>query len=188
MLKPIVSMNQMAMNESIATTCCYVWNGTSLLGSASLPHGGALKANSKSPLYLKLSDTDSCALNSSWLNYHAGHVNNATYAGYVINKGLPGRIGSLDETPGHYEDWVVYKHNATADWEPIRDTVTTALKPFITAVPGGYCAHNGDANCPYYKVTSFAGSFTHTGATSGHYTWTGGNSWLADHTAVQYSS
>ena len=186
MLKPIVSMNQMAMNESIATTCCYVWNGTSILGSASLPHGGQLKANNKTNLYLALSETTSVPLNSSWLNYHAGHVNNAEYAGYVINKGLPGRIGCELETPGHYDDWVVYQHNANGNWEPIHDKVTTALKCFIT--PIGYCAHNGDANCPYVKVTSFAKSFTHTGATSGHYTWTGGNSWLADHTAVQYSS
>ena len=52
----------------------------------------------------------------------------------------------------------------------------------------GYCDHKNNPTCPYFKETKFAGAFTHTGATSGHYTWTGGNSWLADHTAVQYSS
>ena len=187
MLKPIVSMNQMAMNESIATTCCYVWNGTSILGSASLPHGGSLKANSSTNYYVQIGNCN-VPLHTSWLKYTAGHVNDSTYAGYVINKGLPGRIGCELETPGHYDDWVVYQHNANGNWEPIHDEVTTALKSFITPVKGGFCAHNGDANCPYVKVTSFANSFTHTGATSGHYTWTGGNSWLADHKAVQFSS
>ena len=187
MLKPIVSMNQMAMNESIATTCCYVWNGTSLLGSASLPHGGQLKANTKTGSYLALSDTSSAPLNSSWFNFHQGHVNNAEYAGYYISKGLAKRIGEPVVDPiVKYDDWVVYRHNVGEEWEAIRDPATTLLKSFIT--PIGYCAHNGDANCPYYKVTSFADSFTHTGATSGHYTWTSGNSWLADHKAVQFSS
>ena len=66
----------------------------------------------------------------------------------------------------------------------------TTMKDLIAwgDVKEGYCDHKNPETCPYFKVTSFAGKFTHTGATSAHYDMTGGNSWLADHTAVQYSS
>ena len=53
MLKPVVNMNKMAMNESIATTCCFVWNGTSYAGSATMPHGGTLVAKYNTAYYLK---------------------------------------------------------------------------------------------------------------------------------------
>ena len=175
MLKPIVSMNQMAMNESIATTCCYVWNGNSILGSASLPHGGTL-VGKKNPTVWYVNGKE---LNGTWVSWTSGHVTDkgadAGVAGYVVTNAMDGTLGS---------------HNHGA-----------AIAGFATmdeAVAGGYvkyatCNHS-DADraagyCPYVKVTGgFNGKFTHTGATSAHYDRTSGNSWLADHTAVQFSS
>ena len=168
MLKPIVSMNQMAMNESIATTCCYVWNGTSLLGSASLPHGGQLVAKSNTSSYVKI-DNAYYPLNGTWYGYTGGHVANSVAASDVVTTATDGTLGYHDHTVG-------------TGFMSMKDAIAAGF------VKEGYCDHKNPATCPYFKETKFAGAFTHTGATSGHYTWTGGNSWLADHTAVQYSS
>ena len=175
MLKPIVSMNQMAMNESIATTCCYVWNGTSLLGSASLPHGGSLKANTKTTSYVRLSDTTSAVLNSSWYGYTGGHVAKKSAAGRIITYSTDGKDGA--------HNWNVKDNNG--NFTTIADLIKNNE---IKEVAGGFCDHVNNPTCPYYKETSFTGTFTHTGATSAHYDMTSGNKWLADHTAVQYSS
>ena len=116
MLKPIVSMNQMAMNESIATTCCYVWNGTSLLGSASLPHGGSLKAGSKTQWYVwNGTKTEATNLNSSWLSWQGGHVTTA-YAGLKLSTGVNG-------------DWIVYSHSNDGNWDTLYKDGKPVLLP-----------------------------------------------------------
>ena len=172
MLKPIVSMNQMAMNESIATTCCYVWNGTSLLGSASLPHGGQLKAGSSTTWYVWNGDkTNATEMNSSWLSWQGGHVNPA-YAGLKLSTGVKG-------------DWIVYSHSNDGNWDTLYDANGNLKTNIATA---GFCDHKNPETCKYFSRTNFSGKFTHTGATSAHYDMTSGNKWLADHTAVQYSS
>ena len=173
MLKPIVSMNQMAMNESIATTCCYVWNGTSLLGSASLPHGGQLVAGSTTTYYTwNEGRTSAAAINGSWLNWKGGHVN-TKYAGY--------RYNAVD-SQGNNIAFISDKNGVKiADLYNADGTVNTAV------ATAGYCDHKG-ADCWYTKETSFDKTFTHVGATSAHYTWTSGHEWLKDHTAVQFSS
>ena len=176
MLKPIVSMNQMAMNESIATTCCYVWNGTSILGSASLPHGGQLVAKTDTKSYVKI-DNAYYPLNSTWWGYTAGHAAQPDTASQVITT-------SSDETAtGGIHDWVV--KNATGNFWKLDDLLGTQ---WVTKSVGGYCDHVNNPNCPYFKETKYTGTFKHTGATSAHYTWTSGNTWLADHPAVQFSS
>ena len=170
MLKPIVSMNQMAMNESIATTCCYVWNGTSLLGSASLPHGGQLVAGSKTTYYTWNADrTVAKEINKSWLNWTGGHVN-PNFASWKYN---------AVDSQGNNVAYVT-KDN-------VRDDLYIGDKVNSNIAFAGYCDHKG-ADCWYTKETSFDKTFTHVGATSAHYTWTTGHKWLMDHEAVQFSS
>ena len=168
MLKPIVSMNQMAMNESIATTCCYVWNGNSILGSASLPHGGQLKANSNSASYVQIGNTK-YPLNSTWYGYTGGHVVNGDTAQCVVTTAIDGTLG-------------YHSHVGVNGFSTMKEGIAAGF------IKEGYCDHKNPETCPYFKETKFAGSFTHTGATSAHYDMTSGNRWLADHTAVQYSS
>ena len=172
MLKPIVSMNQMAMNESIATTCCYVWNGTSILGSASLPHGGQLKAGSSTTWYVwNGNKTNATELHSSWLNWTKGHVN-PDWAGSRYATGVNG-------------DDILYYHSVNNDWRPLYNADGSLNTAYATA---GFCDHKNPETCKYFNRTNFNGKFKHVGATSAHYTWTSGNSWLADHDAVQFSS
>ena len=171
MLKPIVSMNQMAMNESIATTCCYVWNGTSLLGSASLPHGGQLVAGSKTTYYTWNKDrTGAAAISGSWLNWKGGHVR-PVFADWKYNA-----VDSQGNNVAY-----VSKDNVRTDLY-VNGVVNAEI-----AIDANYCDHKG-ADCWYTKETSFNKSFTHVGSTSAHYTYTGGHSWLADHPAAQFSS
>ena len=172
MLKPIVSMNQMAMNESIATTCCYVWNGNSILGSASLPHGGTLVGNKSGTKYY----VNGTEMDSSWMNWTAGHVT-PTYARYKVTTGVDGK-------------WIVIDHSRSGYWENLYND-DGSLKTVIATAK--VCNHSdtdrANGYCPYVKVSgSYTGKFTHTGATSAHYNLTGGNSWLVDHDAVQFSS
>ena len=175
MLKPIVSMNQMAMNESIATTCCYVWNGTSILGSASLPHGGKLNAGSETPYYTwDEGHNNAVAIDSSWLKWTGGHVSTA----YASKKYLYNGVDSEGKN-------IVYIEGNPTSAAPLFDA-NGKLNTKI-AVNGTFCTHNS-SDCWYTKETSFAKSFQHVGATSAHYTWTSGHEWLKDHTAVQFSS
>ena len=168
MLKPIVSMNQMAMNESIATTCCYVWNGTSLLGSASLPHGGQLVADSKTTSYVQVGDTR-YPLNGTWYNYTKGHANSKAAAASIVTTTLN-------------DGWAYHDYMNPGTLTLMKDASVTDVAPV------DFCDHKNPETCPYFKETVFAKSFTHVGATSAHYTWTGGHEWLKDHTAVQFSS
>lgn len=160
MLKPIVSMNTMAMNESIATTCCFVWNGTSYAGSASLPHGGKLVGSSSSTYYFKNANRGT-VVSKGWLNYKYGHV----VCGGTVENSAPYESGGK---------WYV------------GDALISSL-PTTDVKPTAYCDHSIAANCEYEKVSSFSG-MKHIGATSAHYTYTSGNNWLVDHTAYQYSS
>ena len=174
MLKPIVSMNQMAMNESIATTCCYVWNGNSILGSASLPHGGTLVGNKNSTKWY----VNGKELNGTWVSWQGGHVTtkgaDAGVAGCVVTKSMQNVLG-------------YHSHVGTNGFSSMDEGKAAGFIEFTT------CNHS-DADraagyCPYVKVTGgYNGTFTHTGATSAHYDRTSGNSWLVDHDAVQFSS
>ena len=164
MIKPVISMNKMAMNESIATTCCYVWKGTSLLGSPVLPHGGKLVADTKTESYVQIDNTR-YPLNNTWWGYTGGHANSGNAAASVVTKNTEGKLGYHDHNVGN-------SFTLMADGEVTKE----------------FCDHKNAEICPYFKVTNFIDTFTHTGATSAHYTWTAGNEWLADHPAQQFMS
>ena len=165
MLKPVVSMNTMAMNESIATTCCYVWNGTSLAGAASLPHGGELVAKSNTTYYTAIGGAE---MNKSWVNWTGGHV-----------------IDAYAAKNGHYHANLEGKGVVTTpnDADVLMDA---AAGPAYEWVKLGFCSHN-DSNCPYVKESKLD-YMKHVGATSAHYSFTANNEWKMDHQAFQYAS
>ena len=165
MLKPVVNMNKMAMNESIATTCCFVWNGTSYAGSATMPHGGTLVAKYNTTYYLKDANRG-VEVSKGWINWKGGHITNRTLM-----------ANAPFESAG---SWYV----AGVDTQVTE--LVSANSANLTGITFGWCDHN-NAGCAYEKVSTLA-SMTHVGATSAHYNYTSGNSWLADHTAYQYSS
>ncbi len=175
MLKPIVSMNQMAMNESIATTCCYTWNGN-VTGSASVLHGGKLDVSYSYRYFYPETYTGDknfvgaeYEVSRGWLNTNLPVVPNWEYRGFVVSAGaLPYQSGA--EWYDGYGDKPITKDNGLA----LSDY---GKEHWLYKNPATF----------YNKVMSGT-SITHTGATSAHYKWTSGNNWLADHDAVQYSS
>ena len=156
MLKPVVNMNKMAMNESIATTCCFVWNGTSYAGSATMPHGGTLVAKYNMAYYLK--SNRGLEISKGWINWKGGHITDAFWNSYVPY-----------ESAGKW-----YTNYPTSGTELSTANATAQGWGGITF---GWCDHN-NAGCAYEKVSTLS-SMTHVGATSAHYNYTSGNSSLA---------
>lgn len=164
MIKPIVNMNRMAMNESIATTCCYAWNGTSLLGSAQVLHGGNLGAVTYFKYYYPETN-NSVQVNEAWMN--VGVVPNYNYRDRVTGTtNLPYLSGG---------EW--YDGQAAITKFGGLELTEAGKEAWLIARPVNY-----------YKQTVDHVEITHTGATSAHYQWQNGNAWLVDHKAVQYSS
>ena len=170
MLKPIVSMNQMAMNESIATTCCYTWNGN-VTGSASVLHGGKLDVSYSYRYFYPQTYTGTkangwkdaeCEISKGWLNV--------------------GVAPSRDNMSAAQHDYVPYQ--CGGEWCLEGKVLTKfggleiadGVKDWVIKTPN------------FYTSVKTGTNITHVGATSAHYRWTSGNSWLADHEAVQFSS
>ena len=165
MLKPIVSMNQMAMNESIATTCCYKWNGVSITGSATVLHGGELKVNYSYEYIYPGTDAPGATkvvVSSGWLTVPCVPTGSDNYEFVKTAANLP--------------------YKSAGDWY-YGDTA-------ITTNGGNIVVGNWAFTDPtsYYTKKVAGKSIQHVGATSAHDEWTSGNNWLADHAAVQYSS
>ena len=168
MLKPIVSMNQMAMNESIATTCCYTWNGN-VTGAANVLHGGKLDV--KRSYYYVYPGTESPAsaqevvVSSGWLNVPVVPVGADNYA-------------RVSDTP------VPYK--SAGDWYYGEEAITTNNCNYEVDKSRWYFT---DPTTYYVKLEDVKKRvIKHVGSTSAHYKWTSGNEWLADHAAARFSS
>lgn len=175
MQKPAVELHEMAMNESIATTCCYVWNGVSLVGSASLPHGGRLTPKYDTKYYYSMTGV-SGQVSSIWLDKSVG-----------IH---PGTQKAADETYAVWRDpkdneWYVATSSGTY-------CVTTGDGFQIDNSPGALFARNyrmkNIRSTRDATVTRTLVHFIHSRSTSPHNMYTSGNNWLPDHQAYQYSS
>lgn len=164
MIKPIVNMNYMAMNESIATTCCYAWNGTSILGTAQVLHGGKLDATTYYK-YFYPETHDEVEVKPVWMN-----------VGIVPNWEYRSRVADVANLP----------YLSGGEWYDGQ----TALTQFggTTLTDAGKIAWVIASPTSYFKKTVDHTEIKHIGATSAHYQWQNGNAWLVDHNAVQYSS
>ena len=177
MLKPIVSMNQMAMNESIATTCCYTWNGN-VTGSASVLHGGKLDVSYSYRYFYPETYTGDknfvgaeFEISKGWLSNGLPVVPNWETKGIATQAGgMPYKCG------GEWYDFFSEKPEA----------ITKDNGLALTDYGKEHWLLKNPAT--FYNNVVAGTNITHTGATSAHYKWTSGNSWLSDHDAVQYSS
>ena len=166
MLKPIVSMNQMAMNESIATTCCYKWNGNTITGSATVLHGGKIDANVKYGYYYPGTDAPDAEVfevSNGWLNVPC----------YYVGVDYRDVLGSEYNLP----------YKSSGDWYTGTTPITSNQGNIVLDTNWKFADP-----ASYYVKYKKSTTLNHVGSTSAHYKWTEGNNWLADHTAVQYSS
>lgn len=166
MIKPIISMNEMSMNESIATTCCYRWNGTSITGTAAVLHGGKLNVAYKYGYYYPGTDAPGATpvkVSEGWLNVPCVPTGADNYTFVENAANLPFYSGG---------DWYL------ANDIPITEN-------------NGHIVRDG---WKFVEPTTFYTKYVmdtniqHVGSTSAHYTWVKGNEWLADHTAEQFMS
>lgn len=162
--RPIVSLCEMAMNESIATTCCYKWNGVSITGSASVLHGGKLKKESSTRYFF----LEGGEIPGVWLNKS------------IKIRPLTASFASGVTSVWHDEEkWYVMRDGKTIQVTDEYGKVISSNGMFTT----GNILGNKNR---YNRQTTY--TIMHVGSTSAHYQWTSGNNWRPDHLAVQYSS
>ena len=173
MQKPAVELHEMAMNESIATTCCCVWNGVSLVGSASLPHGGRLTPKYDTRYYYSMTGV-SGQVSAIWLDSSVG-IHPRTQTG-------------VDET------YAVWRDPDNNEWY-----VATSSGEYCVTKNNGFEINNDVYFARNFKMNNIRKTrdatatrtlvhFIHSRSTSPHNMYTSGNNWLPDHQAYQYSS
>ena len=158
MLMPIVSMNKMSMNESVAASCCWRY----VLGVheqyPEILHGGKIGTTYEVKLKLK-GDYAVSGVKSGWLALP-----------YDVAVGDASRAIYYD---ANLDDWF---------WQ---DGGKVYLKdnPNLLDIVKSPCPHN-DGSCSYYEEVPTYSQDMHIGATSAHVT----DNWADPHKAVQYSS
>ena len=160
MLMPIVSMNKMSMNESVAASCCWRY----VLGVheqyPEILHGGKIGTTYEVKLQLK-GDYVANGVASGWLSQ-----------GYDVAPALAWQSISYNPDTNQWyrrsDKWIV---NATS------------VAPFVVAGTQG-CPHN-DGSCSYYAEVPTYSQDMHIGATSAH---ANKKNWAEPHKAEQYSS
>ena len=158
MLMPIVSMNKMSMNESVAASCCWRY----VLGVheqyPEILHGGKIGTTYEVILQLK-GDYVTNGVASGWLSQ-----------GYDVTPDLAWQSISYNpDTKQWYrpgDNWIV---NATN------------VAPYVVK---SSCPHD-DGSCSYYKEVDNYQQNMHIGATSAH---ANKKNWAEPHKAEQYSS
>lgn len=188
MLMPIVSMNKMAMNESVATSCCYrevvdvtniVWKTLygGYIGTAYVDNGWSWKDD--------LSQQDRAIANAGYdLRKSGAYVDASTAAGgYALNliwaqpvvQTLPIGTGTF-ETNASYQ-WCFEVTGGVY--------VPAALAASQLGLSFASCGHD-TTSCVYKTHSQSLASNQHIGATAKHDT--GGDSWAKPHSAKQFNS
>ncbi len=159
MLMPIVSMNKMSMNESVAASCCWRY----VLGVheqyPEILHGGKIGTTYEVKLTLA---EEYAGLKSGWLALPYDVT--ADRAVQRINY-YPDENGGVWK---YTDDSIVRKSDLAAAEKLARSS----------------CAHD-DGGCSYYEEVPTYSQDMHIGATSAH---ANEKKWDEPHKAVQYSS
>ena len=143
MLMPIVSMNKMSMNESVAASCCWRY----VLGVheqyPEILHGGKIGTTYEVKLQLKNKYKD---LKSGWLALP-----------YDVDVVAAGR--EISYNPGR-DDWF---------WQEGKNDYYLKDYPDRFKIVKSPCPHN-DGSCSYYEEVPTYSQDMHIGATSAHVT------------------
>ena len=160
MLMPIVSMNKMSMNESVAASCCWRY----VLGVheqyPEILHGGKIGTTYEVKLTLK-GDYAVSGVKSGWLAL--------PYDVAVADAKL-----NISYNPGR-DDWF---------WQYGGEDYYIKENPNLLDIVKSPCPHN-DGSCSYYQEVPVYQQDMHIGATSAH---ANEKKWDEPHKAVQYSS
>ncbi len=166
---PVVFHQKMAMNESVAATCCYRVTTTSAGYYNEVLNGGKLESGPANTLMWKDE-----AVSKDWalLDF------DVDFTGYAGLRPVP-VFNSLKQ-----RWWVLlFRDDRIASAVSMDDFTTGAKALAATANPG--CAHDS-ATCLYLAEGTAASLFNHVGASRAH--GTGGDVWSQPHAAQQFHS
>lgn len=166
MLMPIVSMNKMAMNESVATSCCYREEITA--NSITLQyvlHGGQIQ-----PAYLDQS----------------GFINDAVTSWTMLSYDILG--WSSLSTLADNKLKMTYNDDGDKIWRVGANDLTLSEFKTQNNLYNGYNCSHDDAGCAYWSYEIVQIPNAHVGSTSKHTVINGDYSWDKPHPSVQFSS
>lgn len=185
MLMPIVSMNKMAMNESVAATCCYHEKASPTNVYWEVLNGGWIGSG-----YVELKNYDKFnADDNGWLKYT--HDIKDTWASGtlpVLSKTLAG-TWVVNMNQNYISSLVpvdlIWDSKAGADdaWYSLSDWLTYKG----TGMRDATCSHN-DSTCYYFLSDIQHKSNQHFQATTKHSVPTSGQSWNLPHDVGQFNS
>jgi len=163
MKMPIVSLNNMAMNESVAATCCYSHNHINGHYFDSVLNGGALETRIiETPVYVN-------SAVQSWLNVTEGDFKWAV-EGFVLEQKFNNVTNSWETGLVDSEGkWIVFN---AATWPRVG---TNGL---------AHCDHKGEY-CSYISDYIHTPYTAHVGATVAH---SASKNWADDHAAIRFNS
>ena len=165
MKMPIVSLNNMAMNESVAATCCFAAVNVNGHNYETVLSGGYLTDKiSGKPVY-------KTTVNKSWLTIPGDYM--AGTAGWTLTQELVNGAWTLGAKD---PDGKFYK---LADCTPVAEGNYALYQPNLTN-----CDHNGDY-CAYVANVDTIIVKTHVGSTVEH---SASKNWAADHAAIRFNS
>ena len=178
MLMPIVSMNKMAMNESVATTCCYRQVATPTATYWEVLNGGWIGSG-----YVEswAENTKYAGMNASWRNskYDVNLASTADLTSYRV------AYLTADDATGaatnNSKGWYVYSVANPAEGAV---TLNEWLLNRGNLITSKICEHN-NTDCIYGKATIELKTNQHFESKSAHDTT---SNWKNPHAAKQFSS
>ena len=189
MNKPIVSVNNMSMNESVAATCCFRIDNVNGSVYETVLSGGSIELITKNVMQYKegFCDKSNCwlsipgdflpALNGDHLAIKKDIFGNKVYCAVDAGGAILGVLQTSDLTSSAYVgDLVLVTWNETDGQQTYN---------LITDHSHRYCDHQG-TYCDYVDGVTQQITRNHVGATVEHIA--GGNNWAAAHTAMRFNS
>ena len=180
MLMPIVSMNKMAMNESVATTCCYRQVATPTATYWEVLNGGWIGSGYVEELVKK---SPYGSMDSSWFDFKYDIVGDGVGDKLKNNfvKYVSGATVGTD-TSNPSGNWLVYGVDVT---NPSGDTLSGFLANMGLRTDAT-CDHKTNVNCVYRETKIAFKDNQHFESKTKHDK--GGSDWAKPHGAAQFSS
>lgn len=167
MQMPILAVHAMAMNESVAATCCYRQVVSSSNYYTEVLSGGVIESGPQNMAIWK----EGVPQEWAWLDF------DVDFSAYTGNTPVPYYNNLLKKW------WVLYFNQSTIVYaSPIEELLNDPAIPISVKNQG--CTHS-DKTCLYITYKQENGSL-HVGATQAHEK--GGAGFAQTHTAMQFSS
>ncbi len=189
MKMPVVSLNQMAMNESVAATCCFKVDTINGSVYETVLSGGAINVVTEN--VIKYKDAV-CTLPGCWLSIKGDFTPALNGDHLAIKKDLFGNSVYCSVDAGGAVTGILLAGDLTSagyagDTVSIQWTLDGGVQTYnlITDHSHRYCDHQG-LYCDYVEDITQQFVRKHVGSTVEHTA--GGKNWAGAHTAMRFNS